>query len=76
MDITAESIESFDMAIAALRSPERDPDTGAKDAMSLRMTALRRFIGIRTECTPESKATGSGCIIGTNQSKTPPEVEG
>ena len=28
MDITAESIEAFDMAIAALRSPERDPDTG------------------------------------------------
>ena len=28
MDITAEDIEAFDMAIAALRSPTPDPDTG------------------------------------------------
>ena len=28
MDITAEDIEAFDMAIAALRGPEHDPDTG------------------------------------------------
>ncbi len=27
MDITAEDIEAFDMAIAALRGPEHDPDT-------------------------------------------------
>ena len=28
MDITAEVIEAFDMAIAALRGPQPDPDTG------------------------------------------------
>ena len=28
MDITAEDIEAFDMAIAALRGPQPDPDTG------------------------------------------------
>ena len=28
MDITAEDIEAFDMAIAALRGPEPDPETG------------------------------------------------
>ena len=38
-------------SIALLRGPQPDPITGAKDAFSLRMTALRRFIGIRTECT-------------------------
>jgi len=63
MDITAEDIEAFDMAIAALRSPEHDPDTGAMDTMSLRVRALKRFIGIRLKTIPCDNCIGPWLAI-------------
>ena len=64
MDITAEDIEAFDMAIPALRGPEPDPDTGLMPCGCGR--------AMRVDCYPGNhgladayQVTCYGCNVGT-----------